>query len=108
MKIGKNEKASQNQTCDSHTNYIPQSFPGGSDGKELTCNAGDPDSVPGLERSPGEETLPTPAFLLGESRGQRRLEGYSLEGCKEWDMTEWLTLYATEFQMFQENQCFWV
>ena len=29
-------------------------FPVGSDGKESACNAGDPDSIPGLERSPGE------------------------------------------------------
>ena len=29
-------------------------FPGGSDGKEFTCNAGDLGSVSGLERSPGE------------------------------------------------------
>ena len=29
-------------------------FPGGSDGKALVCNAGDPDSVPGSGRSPGE------------------------------------------------------
>ena len=29
-------------------------FPGGSDGKESTYSAGDPDSIPGLERSPGE------------------------------------------------------
>ena len=27
-------------------------FPGGSDGKESTCNAGDPGSIPGLGRSP--------------------------------------------------------
>ena len=27
---------------------------GGSDGKESACNAGDPDSIPGLERSRGE------------------------------------------------------
>ena len=31
-----------------------EGFPGGSDGKESACNAGDPGSVPGLERSPGE------------------------------------------------------
>ena len=30
-------------------------FPGGSEGKESACNAGDLDSVPGLGRSPGEE-----------------------------------------------------
>ena len=29
-------------------------FPGGSDGKESTCNAGDPGLIPGWERSPGE------------------------------------------------------
>ena len=29
-------------------------FPGGSDGKAPVCNAGDPDSIPGLGRSPGE------------------------------------------------------
>ena len=29
-------------------------FPGGSDGKVSVCNAGDPDSIPGLGRSPGE------------------------------------------------------
>ena len=30
-------------------------FPGGSDGKESTCKAGDLSSIPGLGRSPGEE-----------------------------------------------------
>ena len=29
-------------------------FPGGSDGKESACNVGDPGSIPGLGRSPGE------------------------------------------------------
>ena len=29
-------------------------FPGGSDGKESACNVGDPGSIPGLEKSPGE------------------------------------------------------
>ena len=29
-------------------------FPGGSDGKETACNAGDPGSIPGLGRCPGE------------------------------------------------------
>ena len=30
------------------------SFPGSSDGKASACNAGDPGSIPGLGRSPGE------------------------------------------------------
>ena len=29
-------------------------FPGGSDGKESACSAGDLGSIPGLGRSPGE------------------------------------------------------
>ena len=29
-------------------------FPGGSEGKESACNAGDPGSIPGSGKSPGE------------------------------------------------------
>ena len=38
-------------------NHLPlllMGFPGGSDGKESACNAGDLGSIPGLGRSPGE------------------------------------------------------
>ena len=35
---------------------IPPGCPGGSDSKESACKAGDADSVPGWERSPGEES----------------------------------------------------
>ena len=38
---------------DFHFTYH-EGFPGGSDGKESTCNVGDLGSVPGLERSTGE------------------------------------------------------
>ena len=34
--------------------YIYMDFPGGSEGKESACNAGDLGSIPGLGRSPGE------------------------------------------------------
>ena len=34
--------------------YIYIGFPGSSVGKESTCNAGDPGSIPGLGRSTGE------------------------------------------------------
>ena len=34
--------------------YIFLSFPGGSDGKESACNAGDPGSIPRSGRGPGE------------------------------------------------------
>ena len=33
--------------------YKLWAFPGGSDGEESVCNAGDPGSIPGSERSPG-------------------------------------------------------
>jgi len=34
--------------------YVIRGFPGSSAGKESACNAGDPSSIPGLGRSPGE------------------------------------------------------
>ena len=64
-------------------------FPGGSDGKESSCSAGDPGSILGREDALGEEMAATPVFLPGESHGQRSLVGYSPQGRKESDMTEW-------------------
>ena len=57
-------------------------FPGGSDGKESACNVGDPGSIPGLGRSPGEGNgYPLQKngypFLPGKFHGQRSLVGYS-------------------------------
>ena len=67
-------------------------FPGGSDGKECACNAGDPGAIPGMGRSIwGRKWQPTPVFLPGEFHGQRKLVGYSPLGRKESDTTEWLT-----------------
>ena len=52
-------------------------FPGGSDGKESACNAGEPYLVPGSGRFPWRRGWqPTPIFLPGESHGQRSLMGY--------------------------------
>ena len=64
------------------------SFPGGSDGKESTCNAGDVGLIPGLGRSSGEENGPTPVFLPGEFHGRRSLASYIVHGVAELDMTE--------------------
>ena len=36
------------------TSIVVIGLPGGSDGKESACKAGDPGSIPGWERSPGE------------------------------------------------------
>ena len=60
-------------------------FPGGSDGKESACNAGDLGSVPGLVTFPGAEQQYS---CLENPHGQRCLEGYSRWGGKELHMTE--------------------
>ena len=39
-------------------------FPGGSDGKESACNAGDQGSVPGLRKLPGEGNAMHARILL--------------------------------------------
>ena len=36
------------------TSFVCSDFPGGSDGKASVYNAGDPGSIPGLGRAPGE------------------------------------------------------
>ena len=60
--------------------------PGGSDGKESACNAGDLGLIPGPGRSSEEGN----GSLLGESHGQRSLVGYSPWAHKESDMTQQL------------------
>ena len=57
--------------------------------KEFACNVGDPGSVPGLGRSPGEGHVnPLQLFLPGEPHGQRSLVDYSPWGRKQSDATE--------------------
>ena len=41
-----------------------------------------------------EEWKPSPVFLPGESHGKRSLAGYSTWGCKELDITEWLSTHT--------------
>ena len=51
-------------------------FPGGSDGKESTCNAGEPGFDLWVGKIPWRrEWPPTPVSLPGEFQGQRSLEG---------------------------------
>ena len=67
-------------------------FPGGSDGKESACNAGDLSLIPGLGRSPGGGNgHPHQYSGLENPHGQRSMAGYSPWGCKESDMTEQLS-----------------
>ena len=52
---------------------------------------------------PLEKELATPILLPGESQEQRSLAGYSLWGCKELDMTEWLAYYVTIYMWRETN-----
>ena len=66
-------------------------FPGGSNGKETACNAGDVGSIPGLGRSPREGNgSPLQYSYLENFHGQRRLAGYGLWGHKRVPTTEQL------------------
>ena len=57
------------------------SFPGGSDGKEAACNAGDLGSIPGSGRSPGKGNgNPLLYSCLENSMDQKSLEGYTVPG----------------------------
>ena len=70
-------------------NHWATRVPGGSDGKESACNAGDPGSIPGSGKCPGEGNgNPLQYSCLGKAHGQRTLVDYS-HGVKK---TEWLTL----------------
>ena len=62
-------------------------FPGGSGSKESACNAGDPDSIPGLGRSSGEgigyplqysclENSTDTATVHGVAKSQTRLSNF--------------------------------
>ena len=70
-------------------------FPGGSDGKESTCNVGDMGSIPGLGNSPGGgHGKPLQYSCLENPHGQRSLMGFCPQACKEYDMTEQLSTHC--------------
>ena len=67
-------------------------FPGGASGKEPACQCR---FDPWVRKIPWRrEWQPTPAFLPGESHGQRILAGYSPWGHKESDTTEVTAKYC--------------
>jgi len=61
-----------------HNQWLSTAISLESVGKESACKAGDPGSIPGSGKSPGEgNLLLTPVFLPRESHGQRSLTCYS-------------------------------
>ena len=71
-------------------------FPGGSDGKEFTCNVGHLGSIPGSGRSPGGgRGNPLQCSCLENPHAQRSLVGYSPGGHRGLEMTELKTAPGT-------------
>ena len=74
-------------------------FLGGSDTKESACNKGDPGSISGLRRSPGEGNgYPFQYSCLENSMDRGDWWTYSAWGGKESYPTEPLTLSLSECQ----------
>ena len=69
-------------------------FPGGSAGKEFTCNVGDLGSIPVLGRSPEEGN----GYPFQYSGLKNSVECIVHGGSKKSDTTEWLSLHSiTEY-----------
>ena len=90
--IVKTEKYETNDTSLKFHDLIKVSFksgedPGGSDGKDSACSTGDPGSIPGSGRCPGEGNG-NPLQHSCLEPGQWSLVGSSPWGRKEWDTAE--------------------
>ena len=66
-------------------------FPGGSDSKEFTCNAGGPGSILGSRRSPGEGNGYPLWYSCLENPMERKAWQATVHGVAESDLTEQLT-----------------
>ena len=74
-----------------------KSFPGGSDGKASAYSAGDPGSIPGLGRSPGEGNgNPLQCSCLENPMDRGAWQVTVHRAAKELDMTEQLSLSSKE------------
>ena len=79
-------------------------FPGGSDGEESACNAGDPGSIPGSGRSPGEGNgYPLQYACLENSMDRGAWWDTVHRGRKELDMIERLTLLLFRVRCLDSN-----
>ena len=74
---------------------MEQGFSAGSDGKEYTCNAGDPALIPGLGSFPRETNGNPLQYSCLENSMDR---GYNSWCCKKSDTTEQLTQQTAEME----------
>ena len=72
--------------------YVNQGFPGGSDNKKSTCNAGDLSLIPGLGRSPGEGNGNQLQYSHWKNPMHRGTWRPAIHGLAELDMTEKLSM----------------
>ena len=70
-------------------------FPGGSDGKESSCNAGELGLIPGLGRSPGEGNVYPVQYTCLENSMDRGAWRATVHGVTESDMTN-LTILLSD------------
>ena len=70
-------------------------FPGGSDHKESDCNMGDPGSIPGSGRSPGEGSGCPLQYSCLENSMDRGVWWATVHGITELDMTEQFNTFNT-------------
>ena len=85
--------------------FFFRGFPGGSDGQESACNAGNPALIPGLGRSPGEGNDNPLQYSCLKNPLTEEPCGLQSMGGKESDTTEQLTplLFNVQFKRTQRE-----
>ena len=71
---------------------IHKAFPGGSDGKESACSAGDPDLIPRSGRFPGEGNCYPLQYSCLENPMDQEAWWATVHRITEWDTTEQFSL----------------